>query len=109
MTALVYPPHHVGHRQRLRERFEFASADGLHAYEVLELLLTFSVTRRDVKPVAKDLIERFGSLAGVLDASRDELMSVANIGPASATLIRLVREMGTLYFKDRMKKRDLVR
>lgn len=57
-----------GHRQRLRERFSDGYGIGMQDYEILELLLTYAIPRRDVKPIAKNLISRFGSLNGVLDA-----------------------------------------
>src|SRR5690242_14880106 len=60
--------HYHGHRERLRQRFTEVSPEALADYELLELLLFFSVYRRDTKPIAKDLIERFGSLGGVLAA-----------------------------------------
>jgi DNA repair protein RadC len=60
--------HYHGHRQRLRERFIDRSPDGLADYELLELLLFFSVHRRDTKPIAKAMIERFGSLGAALAA-----------------------------------------
>ena len=60
--------HYHGHRERLRQRFTDASPEALADYELLELLLFFSVYRRDTKPIAKDLIERFGGLGGVLAA-----------------------------------------
>lgn len=108
MSKLLYSISSAGHRQRLRERFDSAASAGMHTYEVLELLLTYSIHRRDVKPVAKRLIERFGGLAAVFDASRDELLSVDEVGPASATLIRLVKEIGVLCAHERMKDRDLI-
>ena len=96
--------HVIGHRQRLRERFNKAYTDGMHDYEVLELLLTFSIPRRDVKPVAKKLIERFGGLSAVLDADPVKL----EVGPASTTLIKLVKEVCGLYLAGRMEKKDLL-
>ena len=69
-------PHYINHRQRLRERFRKAGADGMHDYELLELLLPYSIPRRDVKPVSKRLIGKFGSLSGVLDAEQRELEGV---------------------------------
>jgi len=99
-------PHYLGHRKRLRERFIKGSLEGMHDYEVLELLLTYAIPRRDVKPCAKALLQHFGSLSGVMDATSRELEEVAQIGPVSSTLIRLVRELCTLYLADRMKGQD---
>ena len=61
-------PHYTGHRDRLRQRFLAAGPDSLHDYELLELLLFSAIPRRDVKPLAKELIEKFGGFAGVLSA-----------------------------------------
>ncbi len=100
--------HFAGHRRRLRERFAKTYAAGFHSYEILELLLTYAIPRRDVKPVAKTLIERFRNLNGVLDASVQELAAVANVGVPSALLIKLVKEIGALYLSARLADKDLV-
>ncbi|MCX5906242.1 MAG: hypothetical protein NTY64_03395, partial [Deltaproteobacteria bacterium] len=78
----------------------------MHVYEILELLLTYAIPRKDVKPFAKELIKRFGSLSGVLDASPKELQEVAHIGPISATLIALVKDVCGIYLAEKMKERD---
>lgn len=101
-------PHYINHRKRLRERFQKAGADGMHDYELLELLLTYSIPRRDVKPVAKKLINTFGSLPGVLDADRSELEKLSGVGSMSASLIRLVKELYTTYLSERMKDADIL-
>jgi len=66
-------PHYIGHRQRLRERFLKDEGRSMPDYELLELLLTIAIPRRDVKPLAKSLIERFKSFAGTINASITEL------------------------------------
>lgn len=101
-------PDYIGHRERLRERFQKAGAGGLHDYELLELLLTYAVPRRDVKPVAKALIKRFGTLSGVLDAGQKDLEGIPDVGPASATLIRLVKDLCGAYLAERMQRKDLL-
>jgi len=101
-------PHYINHRKRLRERFQKTGAVGMHDYELLELLLTFSIPRRDVKPVAKKLISKFGSLSGVLDADQKELEKLNGIGSMSASLISLVRELYCTYLAEGMKARDVV-
>ena len=67
------PPHYLGHRERLRARFCDAGADAIADYELLELLLFRAIPRRDVKPLAKQLIKRFGSFAEVIAAPRNRL------------------------------------
>lgn len=94
-------PHYTGHRDRLRERF-IAAPDSLPDYELLELLLFMAIPRRDVKPIAKTLIARFGSLSGVLNASVAELEGVDGISEITATAIKIIRTAGL-----RMMKQDL--
>lgn len=84
-------PHYHGHRDRLRERF-LEAPSALPDYEILELLLATAIPRRDVKPLAKALIARFGSLADVLAAEHGELLAAGGLGPASATMLAVVRE-----------------
>jgi DNA repair protein RadC len=99
-------PHYINHRKRLRERFQKTGADGMHDYELLELLLTFYIPRRDVKLLAKMLISRFGWLSGVLDADQKKLSEIKGMGAMSAVLIRLVRELYGTYLAEKMKKGD---
>jgi DNA repair protein RadC len=101
-------PHYHGHRLRLRRRFRRGGGEGFHDYELLELLLTYALPRADVKTQAKDLIKRFGGLQGVLDAGFDEMESVPGVGPASATLIRLVKEIASSCLAEGMRHRDLL-
>lgn len=92
----------------MRERFRKAGAEGLHDYELLELLLTYAIPRKDVKPVAKELIKCFETLSGVLDASQKDLEKVLGVGPVSTTLIQLVKELCGAYLAERMMGRDLL-
>ncbi len=90
-------PHYHGHRKRLRGRFLRSGLGGFAEHEVIELLLTLAIPRSDVKQPAKALIERFGSLRGVLDAPLSELQSVDGIGEAAAVALHVVRESAALY------------
>ena len=101
-------PHYLEHRKRLRERFIRNGPEGMQDYEILELLLTFAIPRKDVKPLAKDLMGRFGSFSAVLDASQKELEEVAYLGPISSTLIRLVKEIGGVYLAEKLKKKEVL-
>ena len=100
MPKTASPAHYHGHRKRLRERFVKNGLAGFAEHEVIELLLTLAIPRTDVKQPAKALLERFGSLRGVLDAPLAELRSVAGIGAVAATGLRLIREAATLYLQE---------
>ncbi|WP_448382224.1 RadC family protein [Desulfosoma sp.] len=92
-----------GHRRRLRERFLAGGLDAFHDHEVLELLLTFAIPRRDVKPAAKALLDHFHSLSAVLDAKPEELKAVPGIGVHAAVLLSLVPRLLERYHKDRWR------
>jgi DNA repair protein RadC len=79
---------------------------GLHDYEIIELLLTYAIPLKDVKPIAKNLITRFKDINGVLDATHDELCEVEGISLISAGLISLVRDICSEYLAGKMKDKD---
>lgn len=84
-------PHHTGHRARLRARFLKNGAEALADYELLELLLFLGIPRRDVKPLAKELIQTFGSLASVLNADQMDLKQVPSLGENAIASIKIVQ------------------
>jgi DNA repair protein RadC len=84
-------PHYYGHRGRLRERFRKHGSQ-MEDYEILELLLTYAVPRRDTKPLAKELLNRFGNLKGLLAADARELRDVPGFGPGLELFWGLWRE-----------------
>ena len=92
---------HEGHRQRMRTRVEQYGLESLAPHEVLEYLLYITNARRDTNGIAHALLERFGSFTGVLEASEEELCSVAGIGPASARMLHLLPEVSRYYEHDR--------
>jgi DNA repair protein RadC len=81
----------AGHRQRLKERFVSGGPEALPDYELLELVLFSAIPRRDTKPVAKRLIERFGSFAEVINAPAERLKEVSGVGDAAVMQLKLVR------------------
>jgi DNA repair protein RadC len=85
-------PHYLGHRDRLRTRLLNGGAEPLADYELLEFLLFASIPRRDTKELAKNLIKRFGSFAGVLAADQAALTGVPGIKEATAASLAAVRE-----------------
>lgn len=79
-----------GHRQRVRKRFSYNNGDSMADYELLEFLLMYSIPRRDVKPIAKELLRRFGSFADIIYAPDSELMQVKWIKENSCSLFHLI-------------------
>jgi DNA repair protein RadC len=101
-------PHHFGHRDRLRERALNAGYAALHDYEVLELYLYRSLPRRDVKPLAKDLLHRFGSLSAVLAAPVEDLCRMRGIGETVALDLKLVHELSQRMSLESLHKRTVI-
>ena len=101
---------HVGHREKVRLRLTRAGADAFLPHELLELLLFYAIPYRDTNPTAHRLLDRFGTLSGVLQAPADELTSVSGIGEHAAALIAAVREIGNaaLLGERRMEKPETV-
>lgn len=77
--------HRYGHRNRLRSRFLKTGRESLADYELLELLLTYAIPRKDTKGIAKDLLERFGSFAAIFDQPIGRIQEIKGIGPYTAT------------------------
>src|SRR6188508_3208624 len=92
-------PHYHGHRERLRRRFLDAGQDALTDYEMLELVLFRAIPQRDVKPLAKELIETFGSYAEVLAAPATRLAEVKGLGDAAVTEIKVVQAAAARMLK----------
>jgi len=101
-------PHYHGHRDRLRKRFQEAGPQALADYELLELVLFRAIPMRDVKPLAKDLIEEFGSFAEVIAAPIERLTKVKGLGEAAATDLKIVQAVASRMTQGAVKKRDML-
>ena len=101
-------PHHLGHRDRLRERAQSGGLGALPDYELLELLLFRAIPRGDVKPLAKRLLVRFGSLSAVLGATTAELRTVAGVGETTALDLSLVHEAQVRCAREAVGKRPVI-
>jgi len=95
-------PRHTGHRERLRQRFSEGGADALADYELLELLLFTAIPRKDVKPLAKDLLAKFGSLRRIFAAPVYSLIEVNGISETTAIYLKSVHAI-----QNRMMKGEL--
>ncbi len=92
---------HDGHRKRVKDRFLKEGLENFSEVNVLELLLFYSISRKDTNPIAHALLNHFGSLTQVLEAPFDELVKVEGVTENSAVLMRLIVEMGRYYMVSR--------
>jgi len=101
-------PDYLGHRQRLRDRFLNGGDSSLQDYELLELLLAQTQRRIDTKPIAKALIKRFDTFAGVMAATPEQLQEVAGVGPAAAVIIKVVQACALRMAQQDVVKREVI-
>lgn len=99
---------HAGHRERLRERFRTEGLEGFSEHEVIELLLTYAIPQRDVNPLAHALIDRFGSLAGVLDADVESLSDVPGMGKNASVLLSMMPHVMRYYQRSMLGERPVI-
>lgn len=97
-----------GHRARLLDRYRKNGLNALHPHEILELLLTFVIPRRDTKQSAKKLLERYQTISAVVNAPEDELFAVAGIGERSATMFSLIRDLLGYCIKERYARSSII-
>jgi DNA repair protein RadC len=107
-SLFVDPDHRSGHRQRLKDRFVSAGPEALPDYELLELVLFNAIARRDTKPLAKRLIERFGSFAEVINAPPERLREVKGVGDAAVTQLKLVRASALRLMQGSIMQRPIL-
>jgi DNA repair protein RadC len=101
-------PHYHGHRERLRERFREAGADAIPDYELLELVLFRAIPQRDVKPLAKALIAKFGSFAEAIAAPPTRLAEIKGLGDAAITELKIVQAAASRLAKGQLKGKTVL-
>ena len=99
---------HKGHRARVKEEFIARGLSGMADHRALELLLFYAIPQGDVNPLAHRLIDTFGSLSGVFNATIDQLTAVQGIGEHTACLIKLITALGGRYQADRSQLGDIL-
>ena len=97
-----------GHRERIREKFLNNGIDGFAEYEILELLLTYCIPRKDTKPIAKELLNKFKSLDNVFKASFDKLSAIDGLGKNTIAFLKLMGDLPSIIYKDELKNKKLV-
>ncbi len=101
-------PHYHGHRERLRQRFVEAGAKSLKDYELLELMLFRILPRRDTKPIAKAMIDRFGSFSEALSAPAHLLAEIDGLGPTAITDLKVVMAAAQRFSRDQINDRPML-
>jgi DNA repair protein RadC len=99
---------HEGHRARLLDRFLKNSLAALHPHEILELLLTFTIPRRDTKPIAKALLAKFKSVSAVINASSNELREIDGIGERTIGLFYLQKDLISYCLREKYEKQSII-
>ena len=101
-------PHYLGHRERLRARFREAGSDAVSDYELLELVLFRAIPQRDVKPLAKELIAKFGSFAEAVAAPVARLKEVKGLGDAAITEMKIVQAAANRLARGQARKQTVL-
>ena len=99
---------HIGHRKRLLNRFKHSGLNSLQDYEIVELILTFVISRKDTKPVAKDLLSHYKTISAILNADFKELEQFNGIGSKSALFLALIREVIAYCLCEKYEQKSLI-
>jgi DNA repair protein RadC len=108
ISSSIDKPRYLGHRKRIKDRFLKSGLLSFQDYEVLELLLTYAVSRKDVKPLAKDLIDNFKTFNAILDAPITELKAIRGIGDHFAILLKLVKSCSDFYLQNKLIYNNII-
>lgn len=101
-------PHYVGHRKRLKEKFIKGPVDGFSNYEILELMLFNSIPRRDVKPIAKELLSKFGSFNSIINATKEKLLSVSGVNETTFLNFQITKELLQRLLLEQVIKQNVI-
>lgn len=96
-----------GHRDRLRKKYLQGGYLAFHDYEILELFLTYAIPRRDTKSIAKELIDKFGSIDGVVTAQLNELCEISGIKESSAIFLKLLGDLSKALYSGDIKREGI--
>jgi DNA repair protein RadC len=102
------PPHFLGHRERLKDRFRNGGPDAMPDYELLEIVLFRAIRRGDTKPVAKQLLARFGTFSEVISAEPERLMEVKGVGEGVVTELKIIHAAAMRLMKGEVINRPVL-
>lgn len=97
-----------GHRLRLREKYYKNGINSLNDYEIIELLLTYSIHRKDCKPIAKELIEKYKNIKNILNLKEEILIEIDGIGKNSFIFLKLIKDINRLYLKENISEKIFI-
>ncbi|WP_022818884.1 RadC family protein [Fusobacterium russii] len=96
-----------GHRKRIREKYLKTSIQTLFDYEILELLLSYAIPRKDTKDLAKILLKKFGNIEKILNSKKEELEKIDGLGEVSITFLKLIGELPGILYENKLKNNDV--
>lgn len=97
-----------GHRERIREKYLKNGINSFQEYEILELLLTYAIPRKDTKDLAKNLLKKFGSIEKVITAKKEDLEEVEGLGKASISFLKLMGELPNIFYENSLRNTDII-
>lgn len=101
-------PGYLDHRKRVKEKYEKNGVDGWLDYEILELVLFYAIPRKDTKPIAKELLARFKTVNGILDADKKDLKTIKHISKHTVLFLKLLKDVSILYMEKGLHNRNLL-
>jgi DNA repair protein RadC len=99
---------HKGHRQRIKDKYKKSGISGWLDYEVMELVLSYAIARKDTKPIAKELMAKFKTINGVLGADSKDLESVSGVSEHTILFLKLLKDISVLYLENDLHRKDLL-
>lgn len=105
---MLEKPHYLGHRKRLKEKFLKNSASSFEDYELLEILLFFGHSRKDVKPIAKRLLAEFGNINSIINADEKILKNIDGINDNILASFKLIREIVSRSHRDKINNKPVI-
>lgn len=101
-------PDYIGHRKRIKAKYKTNGIKGWLDYEILEFALSFAISRKDTKPIAKELLSKFKTINGVLDADRKDLQKIRGISEHTALFLNFLKDIAVIYLEKGLYKKDLL-